>query len=117
MEIRVGDGLVQFKSARVSLGTEIAGGEVKAEVGEGKGSSVIRVKVTAKNELRSGAVATLDLRIADQVGDASAIPLEGRNIALTSPDGQPIKEFDQTAGKITISKTPPSFVNFFFFSH
>ena len=120
MEILIPEGLLQLKGARTSLGTEIAGGTVKAELSsppDEKGSSLIRVTVTAKNELRSGAIATLDLRVADQVGSASDVLLQGRKIALTAPDGQPLKDFDQTAGKITISKTPPVFVNCFFFTH
>jgi len=90
---------------------------VAAQKTDDKNSAVIHVTVSAKKPLAPGPLATLDLRIADEVGDTASVPLRSVNVRLTTLDGHPLTPTKSLDGEIKISKSPPTFVNCFFFSH
>ena len=120
LEISVPDKLLRLKSVRTSLGAEMAGGEAKAEVipsPEGTGISILKVTVAAQNGLSAGVLATLEFRIGEEVGDTSKIPLQGAKVTLTTLEGQAVQDVGRQDGEVVISKTPPTFVNCFFFNH
>ena len=134
LEIPVAKSLLKLKWVRASLATEMAGATVSWDLkdmvppgaGPALGSAdqkvlqdiaVIGVKVVGKNALPTGTIAILDFRIADDTGDTSIIALNPEKISMARPQGLPVPEIKSQPGEIKISKSPPTFVNCFFFSH
>ncbi len=123
MEIVVPEALVKLKGVRPGLAMDIAGTELKAELKSpeqpraDKNSAVIRVTIAAKKHFSPGTLATLDMRIGDEVGDTASIRLKAEHVSLTTSDGKSVANVQTQDGEIKISKSPPTFVNCFFFSH
>ena len=120
VEILVPDKFLRLRAARTSLGTELAGGEVKTEQSpapEKAGLSILKVTVTAQKALPTGVLATLEFRLAEQVGDTSKLVLQSSKATVTTVEGQTLTDVEQRNGEVAISKTPPAFVGCFFFTH
>ena len=120
VEIPVPDKLLRLRAARTSLGTEMAGGEVKTEQSsapEKGGISILKVTITAQKALPTGVLASLEFRVAEQVGDTSKVALQSSKVTVTTVEGQTLTDVGQRNGEVAISKTPPSFVGCFFFTH
>ena len=120
VEIPVPDKFLRLRAARTSLGTEMAGGEVKTEQSsapEKAGISILKVTIASQKALPTGVVATLEFRLAEQVGDTSKLPLESSKVTATTMDGRTLTDIARRNGEVAISKTPPTFVGCFFFTH
>ena len=120
VEILVPDKFLRLRAARTSLGTEMAGGEVKTEQSsapEKAGISILKVTVTAQKGLPTGVIATLEFRLAEQVGDTTKLPLQTGKVMVTTVEGQTLTDIAQRNGEVAISKPPPAFVGCFFFTH
>ena len=120
IELQLPHDLVELKAARISLATEIAGGEITApqiEYSEKDKTDTVRLMLSAKRPLPNGTVASLEFRIAEKTGDLHEIRLKVSRAELTTLDGKRVDKVDLQDGSITISNTPPTLVNCFFFSH
>ena len=120
VEIPVPEKLLRLRAARTSLRAEMAGGEVKTEQvpSPGKaGISILKITVAASKPLPNGVLATLEFRVAEDVGNASKIPLQGSKVTLATLEGKTIAGVERKDGEVAVSKTPPTFVNCFFFTH
>ena len=120
VEILVPDKFLRLRAARTSLGTEMAGGEVKTEQSstpEKAGVSILKVTIASQKALPTGVVATLEFRLAEQVGDTGKLPLESSKVTATTMDGRTLTDVARRNGEVAISKTPPTFVGCFFFTH
>lgn len=120
LAIPVPEKLLRLRAARTSLGTEMAGGEIKSAQSPAPvkaGISILQVTVTAQKPLPAGTVASLEFRVAEQLSDTSKMPLEGSKVAVTTVEGETLTDVELRNGEVAISKTPPSFVNCFFFTH
>lgn len=62
------------------------------------------------------ALATLEFRIAPQAPDSAKIALKNQ-AAVVTVEGKEIRGVGGKSGEITVTKTPPAFVNCFFFTH
>ena len=120
VEIPVPEKFLRLRAARTSLRAEMAGGEVKTEQVPSPnkaGFSILKVTVAAPKPLPNGVLATLEFRVAEDVGNASKIPLQSSRVTLTTVEGQTIADVGRKQGEVAVSKTPPTFVNCFFFTH
>ena len=120
VEIPVPEKLLKLIAVRTSLRAEMAGGEVKTEQvssPDKAGISILKLKLTAPKPLPNGVVATLEFRVAEDVGSASKIPLHNSKVALTTLEGKTMAGVERKDGEVVVSKTPPTFVNCFFFTH
>ena len=120
VEIPVPEKLLRFRAARTSLRAEMAGGELKTEQvasPEKAGISILKVTVAAQKPLPSGVLATLEFRVAEDVGNASKIPLHSSRVTVATVEGKTIADISRKDGEVAVSKTPPTFVNCFFFTH
>jgi hypothetical protein len=120
IELQMPHDLVELKTARISLATETAGGEITAqqiEYSEKDKTDTVRLMLSAKRPLPNGTVASLELRIAEKTGDRHEIRLKVSRAELTTLDGKKVDKVDLQDGSIQISNTPPTLVNCFFFSH
>jgi len=120
MVVEIPSDLLQLKAARISLATEMAGGKIQTQEGslsEDKKITAIRLTLSGEKPLPSGTLASLELRIAEEVGDRRQIPLNVKSVDLTAWDGQRVENVGREDGQVTVSKAPPTLVNCFFFSH
>jgi len=120
VEIPVPDKFLRLQAAGTSLRTEMAGGEVKAEQSsapEKDGISILQVTVCSQKALPAGVLASLEFRLAEQVGDTSKVALQSSKVIMTTEEGQTLTGVEQRNGEVAISKTPPSFVGCFLFTH
>lgn len=110
---------VSLTNARSSLAVETAGGKVTVEKIPGDKKSKIEkvsLQITAPKPLQAGKVASLELRLAEKLGNVKEIPLTLSGGSLTTADQQNVTTLTRD-GTITVSETAPTLVNCFFFTH
>jgi hypothetical protein len=116
---------VFLATARSSLALETAGGEVavnrnfddnKSTDDKKSKAEKITLRITAPRPLPNGKIASLELRVAEKLGNVKEIPLTLSGASITTADQQSssTKTYD---GAITVSETAPTLVNCFFFTH
>jgi hypothetical protein len=110
---------VSLTMARSSLAVETAGGKVavqKLPVEKKSKVEKMALSITAPKPLQPGKVASLELRLAEKLGNVKEIPLTLSGGSLTTADQQSVPTLTQD-GTITVSETAPTLVNCFFFTH
>jgi hypothetical protein len=110
---------LNLANARTSLAVETAGGTVQANHKSGDPDSNIQkiaISVSAPKPLPNGRLASLELRLAEQLPGLKEVLLTLEKGTITTADHKTAPALVQS-GKITISETAPTLVNCFFFTH
>ena len=101
LELRLPSTLVKLRAIRPSFGTDIAAGKISSETAkamEDDGGSVnLKIAIVSAKRLPLGVVATLELVIAEGVGNTRTIILDVNRVTLNRSDGKPTESV--TRGK------------------
>jgi len=110
---------ISLANARTSLAVETAGGTVKTDRNSDDSNSKVQkiiLRVSAPKPLPNGRLASLELRLADNLPNVKEIPITLEKGTITTADSK-IEAAVVQSGKITVSETAPTLVNCFFFTH